>query len=133
MPAFEDLNPQAQLLLLKRRISSFKTNFNVKLKGGSELAKQVIGPPALHSPIIEEQLRQCLADLEEPYGKLKTILDLIISRVEGDDDPKEFDHYVKYMADLTTEFDDCKSFIAIALSTTINKTEDPSVPAAEIG
>ena len=108
MPAFEELAPQAQLQLLKRRISGYKTNFNVKLKGGSELAKQVIGPPALHSPIVEEQLRQRLADLEEPYGKLKTTLDLIISRVEGDDDAKEFDHYVKYMADLTTEFDDCK-------------------------
>ena len=79
--SFEELTPAKQLQVLKRRIGGYRTAFNTKVTGGTALAKQAIGPPAMHSDTIE-QLAQHMAELYEPFNKLKATLQDIIKRVE---------------------------------------------------
>ena len=80
--SFEQLTPAKQLQVLKRRIGGYCTAFNTKVSGGTALAKQAIGLPAMHSDTIAQQLAQHMAELYEPFNKLKATLQDIIKRVE---------------------------------------------------
>ena len=76
--SFEELTPAKQLQVLKRRIGGYCTAFNTKVSGGTALAKQAIGPPAMHSDTVAQQLPQCMAELDEPFNKLTATLQDII-------------------------------------------------------
>ena len=130
MPAFEDLTPEGQISVLKRRIGGFRKVLNTKMKGGYSLAKQAIGLPSLYSLPVATQLQQRLLELDEPYDNLKTTLVAIINRVEADADRSNYDYYTKYLNTLNTELDDCRSYITIALGT-VSATPSSSNAADE--
>ena len=84
MSTFEELTPAKQLQVLKRRIGGYRTAFNTKIKSGTALAKQAIGPPAMHSDTVAQQLGQRMAELDEPFNKLKAVLQDIIQKANKD-------------------------------------------------
>ena len=115
MATFEELTPAKQLQVLKRRIGGYRTAFNTKVTGGTALAKQAIGPPAMHSDTVAQQLAQRMAELDEPFNKLKATLQDIIKRVETDDDEKDFLHYNEYLNKIISELDEAKQYITSAI------------------
>ena len=129
MSTFEELTPAKQLQVLKRRIGGYRTAFNTKIKSGTALAKQAIGPPAMHSDTVAQQLGQRMAELDEPFNKLKAVLQDIISRVETDDDDSDFQHYTKYLNDLISELDEAKQFITSALEAVGEQPKTNSIVA----
>lgn len=128
MPDFKDLTPENQVAVLKRRIGGFRKALNTKMKSGKTLAKQAVGPPVIYALPVAKQLHQRLDELVEPYDNLKTTLVAIINRVEGDEDNKNFDYYTEYLNDINTEYDDCRSFITLALGT-VSATPTASIAA----
>ena len=117
MSTFEELTPAKQLQVLKWRIGGYRTAFNTKPNGSTALAKQAIGPPAMHSDTVAQQLSQLMAELDEPFNKLKAVLQDIITWVETNDDEANFLHYNEYLNKHTSELDEAKQYITSALET----------------
>ena len=90
-----DLEPTkaAQLQAVKRRLGGFRTAFNTKLKGGTELAKQAIGPPPLKAPVVATQLSIYQAEIGAHYEKIRETIESIQSLTEDDDDESGYTHY----------------------------------------
>ena len=70
-----------------------------------------------------------MAELDEPFNKLKAVLQDIISRVETDDDDSDFQHYTKYLNDLIFELDEAKQFITSALEAVGEQPKTNSIVA----
>ena len=128
--SFEQLTPAKQLQVLKRRIGGYCTAFNTKVSGGTALAKQAIGPPAMHSDTVAQQLAQRMAELDEPFNKLKATLQDIIKRVETDDDEKDFLHYNEYLNKIISELDEAKQYITEAIEAVGEQSKANSVVVA---
>ena len=128
--SFEELTPAKQLQVLKRRIGGYRTAFNTKVTGGTALAKQAIGPPAMHSDTVAQQLAQRMAELDEPFNKLKATLQDIIKRVETDDDEKDFLHYNEYLNKIISELDEAKQYITEAIEAVGEQSKANSVVVA---
>ena len=123
MPPKEDeaTTKAAKLQKTKRRLSGFRTAFNTKMKGGFDLAKQAIGPPPLRSTVMVNQLNQRMAEIAVPYGNIKETIESILALIENDDDETAFNHYTEYLATVTTEYDQVRDYITVALDSIVEK------------
>ena len=50
---------------LKKRISGFRTAFNVKIRSADALVRLVQGPPLLKTPTVVSQLKERLTELRD--------------------------------------------------------------------
>ena len=62
----------------KSRISSYTTSLNAKITGAEQLADQVLSPPILKSELVCDQMNKRLAEVQEAWDKLSSLLDQVI-------------------------------------------------------
>ena len=108
----------------KSRISGYTTSLNNKITRAENLVDQVLGPPVLKSETVCVQLNQRIAEVQEAWEKLDSLLDQVINYyIENPEDsagakPKTSgaDHYISYRGDKSVKYDECRSKLIMAIA-----------------